>query len=220
MSVIIEDRPIESVREEVIDQLIMNYSHGKISHQAFERRLDNAMESQCNKEIYSLAEDLDLTVDKNYVDEKKKDFSVNYSHESANYSDNSAEKLDYIVNVFSGSSRSGRWHVAKEIRAFSLFSGADIDFSDAVFCHPVVTIKYFSLFSGDNIFVPEDVNVVSKSFCIFGGVDNKAPCNALNNSPTIIIEGLSIFSGVTIEVKRTIKEKFVAFADSLKKMFS
>jgi hypothetical protein len=213
MSVKIEDRPIENVREEVIDQLIMNYSHGKLSHEAFERRLDKAIESQCNKEIYSLAEDLELVVDSNYVNEKKKDFSVNYSHDSA-------QELDYIVNIFSGSSRRGRWNVAKKIRAFSIFSGADIDFTDAIFTQPVVTIQYFSLFSGDNIYVPEDVNVVSKSFCIFGSVDNNAPCNASHDAPTIIIEGLSIFSGVTIEVKRSIKEKFVAFADSLKKMFS
>jgi len=213
MSVIIADRPIESVREEVIDKLIMNYSHGKLSHEAFERRLDNAMESQCNKEIHSLAEDLDLVVDNNYVDEKKKDFSVNYSHETA-------QELDYIVNIFSGSSRSGSWNVAKTIRAFSIFSGADIDFTDAIFTQPVVTIRYFSLFSGDNIYVPEGVNVVFKSFCIFGSVDNNVACNASHNAPTIVIEGFSIFSSVSVEIKRTMKEKFVAFADSLKNIFS
>jgi hypothetical protein len=213
MSVIIEDRPIESVREEVIDQLIMNYSHGKLSHDAFERRLDKAMESKCNKEVFALAEDLELVVDKNYVNEKKKDFSVNYSGDTA-------QELDYIINVFSGSNRSGRWHVAKKIRAFSIFSGADIDFTDAIFTQPVITIRYFSLFSGDNIYVPEDVNVVLKSFCIFGSVNNNAPCNASHDAPTIIIEGFSIFSGVTIEVRRSLKEKVVAFADSLKKMFS
>ncbi len=38
MAVNIEDRPINKVREEVIDQLIMNYSHGELSHEAFERR--------------------------------------------------------------------------------------------------------------------------------------------------------------------------------------
>ena len=38
MSVAIQDRPIESVRQEVIDQLIMNYSHGEISLEAFESR--------------------------------------------------------------------------------------------------------------------------------------------------------------------------------------
>ena len=45
MTVILEDRPIEQVREETIDQLIFNYSHGVISAEAFERRLDQAMNS-------------------------------------------------------------------------------------------------------------------------------------------------------------------------------
>ena len=213
MTVVIEDRPTESVREEVIDQLIMNYSHGKLSYEAFERRLDNAMESSNNQEISDLASDLDLTVDKEYVDSKKRDLSINYVP-------GNTEELDYMVNIFSGSSRSGPWKVAKEIRSFSVFSGSDIDFTDAQFSTPEVRIKMFCLFSGDTIYIPENVNVISKVFCIFGGFDNNAPSTTDKNAPTIIIEGLAIFSGVTIDVKRSLKEKFISFADGLKKLFS
>jgi len=213
MSVAIEDRPIERVREEVIDQLIMNYSHGEISYQAFERRLDQAMESKDNRELLGLTEDLVLKTDKDYQESKQKDFGVNYTP-------GETEELEYMVNIFSGSNRTGPWKVAKEIRSISIFSGADIDFTDAQFCHPQVRIKMFSLFSGDTIYVPENINVVSKAFCIFGGIDNSAPSNASMGAPTIIIEGFAMFSGVDIKVKRTMKEKLVAFADSLKKMFA
>jgi len=213
MSVVIEDRPIEAVRTEVIDQLIMNYSHGELSYQAFERRLDQAMESQCNKELVALTEDLALKVDQAYADSKKQNTTPNFvpGH---------TEEIETIVNIFSGSNRGGGWKVAKEIRYFSIFSGCDIDFSDAQFSQPVVRVKIFSLFSGDTIYVPESINVISKAFCIFGGIDNSAPCKSNSNAPTIIIEGVAIFSGVTIKVKRTIKEQFVNFADSLKDMFS
>ena len=57
MSVKIEDRPIEQVREQVIDQLIYNYSHGVISAEAFERRLDSAMEATENTALLNLVED-------------------------------------------------------------------------------------------------------------------------------------------------------------------
>lgn len=213
MSVAIEDRPIEAVRTEVIDQLIMNYSHGELSYTAFERRLDQAMESKCNKELIALTADLELKVDQAYTESKKQNTTPNFvpGH---------TEEIETIVNIFSGSNRGGGWKVAKEIRYFSVFSGCDIDFSDAQFSQPVVRVKIFSLFSGDTIFVPENINVISKAFCIFGGIDNSAPCASNSNSPTIIIEGVAIFSGVTIKVKRTIKEQFVNFADSLKKMFS
>lgn len=212
MPVVIEDRPIERIREEVIDKLIMNYSHGALSYEAFERRLDTAMESQDNKEIYALTQDLDLDVDRNFVESKKNDFFDNFEV-------GDTQDVDHVINVFSGGSRTGAWQVAKEIKMLSIFSGADIDFTEAKFTQPTVNIKLFSLFSGDNIYIPENVNVVSKVFCIFGSVDNSAPIRQSVNSPTIIVEGISIFSGIDIKPKRTIKEKFIAFADSLRNMF-
>lgn len=213
MPVVIEDRPIESVREEVIDQLIMNYSHGKLSFEAFERRLDIAMASNDNNEIAQLAEDLDLHVDKEYVENKKRDFF-------ATVSPIDGEETDYLINIFGGSNRSGHWTVAKELFSVSIFGGSDIDFSEARFSHARTKLKVFCLFGGDNIYIPENINVVSKAFCIFGGVDNKAPSIADRNAPTITIEGFCIFGGISIKVKRTIKEKFVAFADSMKSMFN
>ena len=213
MPVVIEDRPTQAVRDEVIDQLIMNYSHGKLSYEAFERRLDIAMESKDNAEIAKQAEDLDLSVDDSYVASKQHDFGCKVVP-------GEAEEVDEIVSIFSGSTREGTWNVAKEIKITSIFSGSDIDFSQAKFSHPQVRVKIFSLFSGDNIYIPEGVNVISKAFCIFGGIDNKAGSFAVPNAPTIIVEGFAIFSGVDIKVKQTIKERFVAFADSLKKMFN
>lgn len=220
MIVTLKDRPIETVRSEVIDQLIMNYSHGELSYEAFERRLDEAMELANHQALVDLTSDLPLAVDKAFVESKKQDLAPNYVS-------GEAEELDTMVNIFSGSSRGGVWKVAKETRYISVFSGTDIDFTDAQFSQEVVRIKMFSLFSGDTIYVPENVNVVSKAFCIFGGIDNVAPCQTrtvLNknavSAPTIIIEGFSIFSGVSIKVKRSMKERFVELADSLKKMFS
>lgn len=221
MTVTLKDRPIETVRSEVIDQLIMNYSHGELSYEAFERRLDQAMELANHQGLVDLTTDLPLVVDKAYVENKKQDLAPNYVA-------GEAEELDYMVNIFSGSTRGGVWRVAKETRYLSIFSGTDIDFTDAQFSQELVRIKMFSLFSGDTIYVPENVNVVSKAFCIFGGIDNISPSQARShvvnqysqNSPTIIIEGFSIFSGVSIKVKRSMKERFVELADSLKNIFS
>jgi len=213
MSVVIEDRPTESVRSEVIDQLIMNYSHGEISYEAFERRLDQAMELHCNKSLMELVADLPLAVDKAFVESKKQDLAPKYTI-------GETEEVDTMINIFSGSARSGSWKVAKEIRCLSIFSGSDIDFTEAKFTHPTVHIKMFSLFSGSDILVPENVNVISKAFCVFGAIDNVAPNNGNSHAPTIIIEGLAIFSGIDIKLKRSMKEKFVELADSLKRMFS
>tara|TARA_R110001592_G_scaffold160851_1_gene393175 strand:+ start:3243 stop:3890 length:648 start_codon:yes stop_codon:yes gene_type:complete len=214
MSVILEDRPTETVRSEVIDQLIMNYSHGELSYEAFERRLDQAMELYCNKELVALAEDLPLTVDKAFVENKKQGLAPNVVL-------GDTEDVEYMINIFSGNTRSGIWTVPKEVRSFSLFSGTDIDLTDAKFTQNELRIKIFCLFSGNNIYIPENVNVVSKAFCIFGGIDYQTATQANPNiiTPTIIIEGVCIFSGIDIKVRRTIKEKFVEMADNLKKLF-
>jgi hypothetical protein len=221
MPVTLTDRPIETVRSEVIDQLIMNYSHGELSYEAFDRRLEQAMELANHQALADLVSDLPLAVDKAFVESKKQDLAPNYIT-------GEAEELDYMVNIFSGSTRGGAWKVAKETRYLSIFSGTDIDFTDAQFSQEVSRIKIFSLFSGDTIYVPENVNVISKAFCIFGGIDNLAPsqsnASSMNqkriNQPTIIIEGFSIFSGVSIKIKRSMKERFVELADSLKNIFN
>jgi len=217
MTVAIEDRPTNTLRDEVIDQLIMNYSHGKLSYEAFERRLDQAMSSQNNVEINALVVDLELAVDKAFVENKNENFSANYSTVSGS---DEKHEVDYVVNIFGGSNRSGQWSTAKEIRSITIFGGSTIDFSEADFCYPVVTMKVFCLFGGDDIYIPEEINVVSKVFCIFGGVDNIAPSIVNRQAPTLVVEGLVIFGGIDIKVKQTIKEKFIAFADRLKNIFN
>ena len=213
MTVILEDRPIEKVREEVIDTLIYNYSHGVISSEAFERRLDQAMASQNHQEIFNLAADLEQTKDSEFTSQKERQFNVNYAA-----SDD--DETETIVNILGGSGRSGQWTVPREINIITIFGGADIDFTDAIFTTPNVTIKILCLFGGDNIYVPENINVVSKAFCILGGIDNKAPSIASRQAPTLTIEGLVLFGGLDIKIKRTIKEKFVAFANQMKTMFN
>ncbi|MDU0355878.1 DUF1707 and DUF2154 domain-containing protein [Paraglaciecola aquimarina] len=213
MAVILEDRPIEKVREEVIDTLIYNYSHGIISDQAFERRLDQAMESSNHQQIVDLARDLEQPKDTQYSAEKERQFNVNYSPSTS-------DETDTIVNVLGGSTRSGQWSVPKEVRIITILGGADIDFTDAIFTTPNVRVRIFCLLGGNDFSVPENVNVVSKAFCVLGGIDNTAPSIASRQAPTIIIEGFVLLGGVDIKVKRTIKEKFVAFANQMKSMFN
>ncbi len=219
MPIKIEDRPISALREEVIDQLIMNYGHGKLSLEAFERRLDSAMESNDPHALSALTEDLDLNVDQDYValkkqqmsDKSKLDKDTDYGHE---------KESDYLVNIFGGSSRSGVWTVAKETNVINIFGGGDIDLTDARFSHKTIYIKVFSLFGGSDIFVPENINVSVKAFCIFGGVENRASSICDASAPTVVIDGIAIFSGINIKVKRSIKEKLMRFADGIKNVLS
>lgn len=213
MPVRLEDRPIEKVREEVIDQLVLNYSHGIISLEAFERRLDVASESCVHQSIVEQIEDLDTLTEEGYKEQKAQAFQIQYG------SHNNDEES--IVNIFGGSDRSGRWNVPKNLNIISIFGGSNIDFTNAVFQYPETEIKSLCIFGGDNIYVPEGVNVVSKIFCIFGGVNNKANSAArVNKGPTLRLSGFALFGGTNIKIKTNIKEKFISFANQLKGMFN
>ena len=98
MPVAAKDRPLDVVREEVIDQLIMNYSHGELSLEAFESRLDIAMESNDQEIISGLAKDLPLSIDESYQ-QKKNSALGTHQHNG------DAKELDKLINVLSSSKR-------------------------------------------------------------------------------------------------------------------
>ena len=72
---------------------------------------------------------------------------------------------------------------------------------------------------GTDIKVPENVNVVTKAFCLMGSIENNAPSIAERQAPTITVEGFVLLGGVDIGLKRTIKEKFVELAAQMKALF-
>lgn len=212
MPVKLEDRPIEQVKEEVIDVLIHNYSHGIISNDAFERRLDAIMATSSHQEMMDQIQDLNAAPDDTLKKQKEQQFSVNYSQAPA-------EGKETVVNILGETDRSGVWTVPKEIRLFTLLGGCTLDFTDARFTSPNVIVKVYSLLGSDKIFVPDNVNVLSKAFCILGTSKNKAPSIASVHAPTINIEGVIILSELNIKLKTTMKENFVAFANKMKTMF-
>jgi len=213
MSVANQDRPVETVREEVIDQLIMNYSHGEISLQAFETRLDKAMDSTCPQEIGDLANDLPLNVDNNYQDKKKNALGTHYHR-------GESKELEKIVNVLSASKRAGLWHVPKEITVFNVLGSDELDFTQARFVYPHVKITVLCIFGSVKIAVPEDVNTHTNVNCIVGSIENNASVDFDDQAPTLVIEGKVIFGSLDIKLKRPIKERWLRFADSLKALFN
>ena len=210
MSVKVEDRPIEQVREQVIDQLIYNYSHGVISVEAFERRLDKAMDAKDNSVLLTLVEDLTLNTDKQYKAEKQSQFTPNYSAQQ-----NSDDDIT-LRSILGSNERSGQWVVPKNIYLNNYMGSVVLDFTDAIFTHQNVTIHVNCIFGSDEIYVPEHVNVVSKMFCILSTLENKSVTLNKRQGPTIHIEGKAILGSVEVKVKRTIKEKFISFANDLK----
>lgn len=212
MTVAAQDRPLEAVREEVIDQLIMNYSHGELSLEAFESRLDIAMESSEQTTISELTNDLPLSVDDKY---KQKKSSALGTHQHSGQ----AVPADKLMNVLSSSKRDGQWNVPAEITLTNVLGSDEFDFTQARFTSPQVKITILSVFGSVKLKVPDDINVHTNINCIASSMNKNTNVEFDPNAPTIQIEGKFVASSLDVKVKRTVREKWVRFADSMKALF-
>ena len=209
MPVKLEDRPIEQVREESVDKLIVNYSHAIISAEAFERRLDEAMATDSHQQLVDLVADLPLEADKSYDQQKERSFTPNYSA-------GNDEKDDKLISILGSNVREGQWVVPKKIHVVDIVGSAKLDFTDAIFQHQHVEVNVANVLGSLDIYVPEHVNVTTRMFNIIGSSENRAPSIANRQAPQITITGYSVLGSLEVSVKRTMKEKFVAFANSMR----
>jgi hypothetical protein len=212
MPVVPQDRPLASVREETIDRLIVNYGHGKLSLEAFERRLDQALDAKTVDPLLALVSDLDLQADKEYARQKREEFGVQATAPRA-------RRRSYMIHIFGGGNRGGAWTVPEEIWMLNLFGGAEVDFSNARFTSKVVHVRTLTLFGGAQFYVTENINTVSNVFAIFGGVDDRGPSSPHPDVPTVVVDGICLFGGVGIKIKKTLKERWLAFADHVREAF-
>ena len=213
MAVKLEDRPIEQVREETVDKLVFNYSHGVISNEAFERRLDQAMKSNSHQEIVDLVADSDMEVDTKYSATKEHQFTPNYDAPNSN-------DVMAVKSILGTDSHSGRWLVPQQINVLNVLGSVKLDFTDAVFQYQTIYIKIDSYLGTEDIYIPDNVNVICRTTGILSTIENRSPSMAPKQAPTIILEGRSVIGTTTIKVKRTIQEKFIAFAEQLKDAFN
>lgn len=209
MPVAPNDRPLPDVREETIDTLVVNYGRGVLSLEAFERRLDAALAAESGDALAELTADLTITAD---VEALRKEQARQGWQASAPR----GLAAPCMVNVFGGGKRSGTWTVGPELLVVCVFGGAEVDFSAATFSAPVTRIRTWCIFGGAQFTVNEHTNVVNNLVCIFGGAEDRTSSHARPDAPTIVLEGLVLFGGIGIRVRRALKERWLAFANQVR----
>jgi hypothetical protein len=207
------DKPIAKLREETIDQLILNYSHGELSLEAFERRLDQALDAETHDTLLSLTADLDLVVDSAFREHKKREFG-----NMADSDDVISEEK--IVSIFGNSKRENTWDVSKEIQVFSIFGNSTLNFNKAKFASMTTHIDVSCVFGNVIMYIPEDINVVSYVSCVMGGVKDKGLSRSGADVPTIVLDGFVLFGNIKIKSTKTFKERLMKFAETVKAMFA
>ena len=205
------DRPLVTVREETIDTLVANYGRGMLSLEAFDRRLDIALAAETGDALVELTADLSVTPDVAEMRQQQARLGWQSSAPAAVATD-----VQRIVHIFGGGKRTGNWTVAPEIRLICLFGGTEVDFSAASFSAPVTRIRMLCLFGGAQFTVNEHTNVVNNLVCMFGGVEDLSSGQKRPDAPTILLEGVLLFGGAGIRVRKALKQRWLEFANHVK----
>ncbi|CCQ12576.1 hypothetical protein PALB_35150 [Pseudoalteromonas luteoviolacea B = ATCC 29581] len=218
MTVAAKDRPLEKVKEEVIDQLILNYSHGELSAEAFERRLDKAYELTCQEALLTLVADLPLQSDPRYHSEKAARMRPTFC--AANEGANEIT----IKSILSSDHRGGEWIVPKHMQIEVYAGSVELDFTRAMFASQDVVIEVNGWLWSLEITVPSGIDVTTQTTNILGSVSNNRKyygnVGVDKQRPRIHVVGKNILGSIEISEKITMKEQLKSFADAMKTLFS
>jgi len=100
--------------------------------------------------------------------------------------------------------------VPRSISLFNLCHGSDLDFSQAIFVHPVTTVRVLTICGGIRITIPRGVRVEASGLAICGsmeGLDDygRAANNAVLEAPLIRIVGISICGGAGADLNLAVE---------------
>jgi hypothetical protein len=170
----------------------------------FERRTELVSKAATGGELFAQVSDLPDLPDPSYrPDEGRERREARPAAGSAAWSINSnkARPNDFSVAIFGGSDIKGVWQAPRNLNTLCVFGGSSIDFRRAMVPEDGVTISCLCVFGGVDIIVPPGMRVRVRGMGIFGGFDRTDNEVDDPTAPTIVVEGLALFGGVSVRVR-------------------
>jgi Domain of unknown function (DUF1707) len=106
-----------------------------------------------------------------------------------------------LLAIMSGFERRGRWNVPKRLTAFALLGGGVIDLRYADFTSPEVEIHSYSIFGGQTILLPPEINVDVHGVAVMGAFDHVGEQGS-PGAPHVTVRGFSLWGSVGIKRKK------------------
>jgi hypothetical protein len=107
-----------------------------------------------------------------------------------------------LLAILSGFDRRGRWYVPGRMTTFTLFGGGVVDLRYADFTSASVEIHAYSIFGGQTIVLPPEVNVDIKGRGVMGGFDKTVEGSGTPGAPKVSIKGFALLGGVGIKRRK------------------
>ena len=107
-----------------------------------------------------------------------------------------------LLAIMSGFERRGRWNVPKKLTTFALFGSGVVDLRYADFTAPDVEVHSYSIFGGQTILVPPEVNVDVDGVGVMGNFDQSVKGDGTDGAPRVHVTGFSLWGNVSIKRRK------------------
>jgi Domain of unknown function (DUF1707) len=176
-------RVADTDRIQVVQVLTDAVSQGRLALSEYEDRLSKAYAAQTYAELDRLSADLPGAT---------KPPTGQPAHPAPS---------TLLLAIMSGFERRGRWNVPKRLTSVALFGGGVIDLRYADFTSPDVDIHSYSIFGGQTILLPPEVNVEVHGVGVMGAFDHLGDKGS-PGAPHVTIRGFSLWGSVGIKRKK------------------
>jgi hypothetical protein len=192
--------PTEKLRDRVMDDLVKHYSIENIEMEEFERRSGIVAKAASRGELIAQVADLpDLAPEEKRRSTARGNRSANQGWSIAT---GPVRPTDMAVAIFGGSDFKGVWRAPHRLATMCIFGGANIDLRKAIVPQEGVVISCLCAFGGADVIVPPGMRVTTRGIGIFGGFDRANNEVDDPDAPTVVIEGLAVFGGVSVKIRQ------------------
>ena len=183
-------RPIEQVRERVIEALSEHFSRDNLSLDDLDTRMARVYAATTSQEVEALLDGLPALATGAPVPVTLDSFSP-------------APKLrERLVAIMLGVVRRGSWKIPRRLRVVAIMGGVELDLRQAELQPGVTEISAFVLMGGLVVRVPPGVRLETDGFAFMGGFEDRMhePGIARADAPVVRVTGVAIMGGVDAQI--------------------
>ena len=181
-------------REHVADRLREAAGDGRLSIDELDERLDAAFAARTYAELDVLTSDLP---DQPGLPARAPSPPARASGVPHRVTGREGRRWSFAM--MSGTTRSGRWALARAHNAVAVMGGVDLDLRGAELESPEVVIRAFALMGGVDIVVPEDCVLDASGFGLMGGFDHSDKAGEPpTGAPVVKVRGFAFMGGIDV----------------------
>ena len=189
-------RPLGQIRDEVVEQLTLNFAHDNLRVEQFEDRMSRATAAATPADLMMLVQDLPR------LQERPKASPGFADVPGVRINRGPVQEDSVIVAIMSGSTRKGLWKAPRRLHTVAFMGGVELDFTNAEVPPEGLTINVFAMMGGLDITVPPTLNVDCSVIPFMGGAEDKTGGMKSSGGPVLHIRGVAFMGGVTVKPSR------------------